>query len=211
MKRSVNGMVTGTSWGKRITLILIALVASGVLVSPVMAGERYISGTPYISATIYGANEFYPGTVVNLPVNIQNSGLIQYVFSQPTLLTPADLPNTAKLMTVELGPGDAPVTVLSDPQMAGDLKGSANLLVNFKVRTDPDASAGTYSLPLRVHYTYLAHADQYGQDVLQYFYETKDVTLGIPFKIKPEIIIEVISAEPEEVNVGIGGDSFISR
>lgn len=184
---------------------MIALVAFWVFVSPVMAGERYISGTPDLSATIYGANEFYPGTVVNVPVNIQNSGLIQYVFSQPTLLTPADLPNTAKLMTVELGPGDAPLAVLSDSQMVGDLKGGANLLVNFKVRTDPDAPAGTKTLPLRVHYTFLAHADQYGQDVLQYFYETKDVTLDIPFKIKPEIILEVISAEPEEVNVGTEG------
>jgi hypothetical protein len=210
VKQLIHSRVAGTPVTERIPFIIIAFVALGLFTCPVMAGERYISGTPDLSATIHGANEFYPGTVVNVPVNIQNSGLIQYVFSQPTLLTPADLPNTAKLMTVGLEPGDAPLAVLSDPQMVGDLMGGSNLLVNFRVRTNPDAPAGTYSLPLRVHYTYLAHADQYGQDVLQYFYETKDVTLDIPFKIKPEIIIEIISADPEDVNVGTEGFVHLS-
>jgi hypothetical protein len=188
-----------------IFLIAIIICCAGIFVSPVMAGERYISGSPDLSATIKGANEFYPATEVNVPVNIQNSGLIEYVISQPNLLTPADLPNTAKLMTVQLYAGGAPLTVLSDPQMVGDLKGGDTLLVNFKARTNPDAAAGTYILPMTVHYTFLSHADQYGQDMLQYFYETKDETLNIPLKIKPEIILQVISAEPEEVNVGTEG------
>jgi hypothetical protein len=188
-----------------IFLIAIVICCAGIFVSPAMGGERYISGSPDLSATINGANEFYPATEVNVPVNIQNSGLIDYVISQPNLLTPADLPNTAKLMTVQLFAGGAPLTVLSDPQMVGDLPGGDNLLVNFKVRTNPDAAAGTYILPMTVHYTFLSHADQYGQDVLQYFYETRDVTLDIPLKIKPEIILQVVSAEPEEVNVGTEG------
>jgi hypothetical protein len=188
-----------------ISLIVIILCCAGTMVCPAMGGERFISGSPDLSATINGANEFYPATEVNVPVNIQNSGLIEYVISQPNLLTPADLPNTAKLMTVQLFAGGAPLSVLSDPQMVGDLLGGHTLLVNFKVRTDPDAAAGTYILPMNVHYTYLAHADQYGQDTLQYFYETRDVTLDIPLKIKPEIILQVISAEPEEVNVGTEG------
>ena len=188
-----------------IFLIMIVLCCTGIVVSPAMGGERFISGSPDLSATIYGVNEFYPATEVNVPVNIQNSGLIEYVISQPNLLTPADLPNTAKLMTVQMFAGGAPLTVLSDPQMAGDLRGGDTLLVNFKIRTTPDAAAGTYILPLTVHYTFLSHADQYGQDVLQYFYETRDVTLDIPLKIKPEIILQVISAEPEEVNVGTEG------
>ncbi|MBP1929796.1 hypothetical protein J2741_002392 [Methanolinea mesophila] len=188
-----------------ISLILIVLCCAGIVVFPATGGERFISGSPDLSATIRGANEFYPATEVNVPVNIQNSGLIQYVISQPNLLTPADLPNTAKLMTVQLFAGGAPLTVLSDPQMVGDLMGGDTLLVNFKVRTNPDAPAGTYILPMAVQYTYLAHADQYGQDTLQYFYETRNVTLEFPLKIKPEIILQVVSAEPEEVNVGTEG------
>ncbi len=188
-----------------ISLIVFILCCAGIVISPAMGGERFISGSPDLSATINGANEFYPATEVNVPVNIQNSGLIEYVISQPNLLTPADLPNTAKLMTVQLFAGGAPLTVLSEPQMVGDLLGGHTLLVNFKVRTDPDATAGTYILPMNVHYTYLAHADQYGQDTLQYFYETRDVTLDIPLRIKPEIILQVVSAEPEEVNVGTEG------
>ena len=93
-----------------ISLIVIILCCAGMMVFPAMGGERFISGSPDLSATINGANEFYPATEVNVPVNIQNSGLIEYVISQPNLLTPADLPNTAKLMTVQLFAGGAPLT-----------------------------------------------------------------------------------------------------
>jgi hypothetical protein len=170
-----------------------------------MAGTRFISGSPTLSATVNGANEFSPGTETTIPVVIQNSGLIEFEFTYPTTLTPADLPNTAKLMTVTLAPGDAPVTILSDPQMVGDLMGGAQMVVNFKVRIAPDAQAGTYNLPLMVHYTYLYYADQYGQDTLQYFYKTKDVTLDLPIQIQPEILLDVISVDTGHITVGTEG------
>ncbi|NYT21690.1 MAG: S-layer protein [Methanomicrobiales archaeon] len=170
-----------------------------------MAGTRVLSGSPALSATVFGANEFSPGTETIIPVVIQNSGLIEFEFTYPTTLTPADLPNTAKLMTVTLTPGEAPVTILSDPQMVGDLMGGARTMVNFKARIGPDAPAGTYTLPLMVHYTYLAHADQYGQDSLQYYYKTKDVTLDLPIQIKPEITLGVVSVDTGNITVGTEG------
>ncbi len=172
---------------------------------PAMAGTRVLSGSPTLSAAVYGANEFSPGTETTIPVVIQNSGLIEYEFTYPTTLTPADLPNTAKLMTVTLASGGGPVTILSDPQMVGDLMGGSQMMVNFKVRFAPDAQAGTYNLPLMVHYTYLAHADQFGQDALQYFYQTKDVMLELPIQIKPEIILDVISIDTGHITVGTEG------
>jgi hypothetical protein len=172
---------------------------------PAMAGTRFVSGSPTLSATVYGANEFSPGTETTIPVVIQNSGLIEYEFTYPTTLTAADLPNTAKLMTVTLTPGDAPVTILSDPQMIGDLLGGDQMMVNFKVRFAPDAQAGTYVLPLTAHYTYLYYADQYGQDTLQYFYKTKDVTLELPIRIKPEILLDVVSVDTGHITVGTDG------
>ncbi|NYT07541.1 MAG: S-layer protein, partial [Methanomicrobiales archaeon] len=170
-----------------------------------MAGTRVLSGSPALSATVFGANEFSPGTETIIPVVIQNSGLIEFEFTYPTTLTPADLPNTAKLMTVTLTPGEAPVTILSDPQMVGDLMGGARTMVNFKARIGPDAPAGTYTLPLMVHYTYLAHADQYGQDSLQYYYKTKDVSLDLPIQIKPEITLGVVSVDTGNITVGTEG------
>lgn len=189
----------------RIITILAVVSICTVCAVPAMAGTRYMSGSPELSAAVSGANEFSPGTEATIAVAIQNSGLIEYEFTYPTTLTPADMPNTAKLMTLTLTPGDAPVTILSDPQMVGDLKGGSQMTVNFKVRFDPDARAGRYSLPLLVHYTYLAYADQYGQDALQYFYKTKDVTLNLPIDVQPEIQLAVISVDCGHITVGTEG------
>ncbi|MCX6693298.1 MAG: S-layer protein [Methanomicrobiales archaeon] len=189
--------------------LAFALVLAGYCVTPASAGERYMSGDPNLTASVLGANEFHPGAEVNLPVIIQNSGLIEYMFTYPTTLTPADLPNTAKLMLVDLRAGDAPVTVVSDPQMVGDLKGGDHLDVIFKIRVNSDAPSGTYRLPLFISYTYLDHADQYGQDLIQYYYSSKEVDLELPLVIKPEMMLEVVSSESEDVLVGLEGFSTI--
>jgi hypothetical protein len=194
-----------TSRSQFISLLAILVCASFVMCIPAMAGTRVLSGNPVLSASVSGTNEFSPGTEITIPVVIQNGGLIEYEFTYPTTLTPADLPNTAKLMTVTLAPGDAPVTILSDPQMVGDLRGGDQMMVNFKVRIAPDAPTGTYDLPLMVHYTYLAHADQYGQDALQYFYQTKDVVLDFPVQIKPEIMLDIVSLDTGHITVGTEG------
>jgi hypothetical protein len=190
-------------WFARYLAVLVCIGC--MLLAPAMAGTKFISGSPTLSATVAGANEFSPGTETTLPVVLQNSGLIEFEFTYPTTLTPADLPNTAKLMTVTLFAGDAPVTILSDPQMVGDLMGGDQMTVNFKVRFDPDAQSGTYNLPLAIQYTYLYYADQYGQDTLQYFYKTTDVTLDLPIRIKPEILLDVVAVDPGHITVGTEG------
>ena len=169
--------------GMRATILKTSLKVLAILVilmgiaAPAMAGERFVSGGPNLTAAILGSNDFSPGEDITIPVTIQNSGLLEYVFTYPNQMTAADLPNTAKLMTVTLGPGDAPVTIKSDPQLLGDLAGGRNTVVNFKVKIAPDAPHETYNLPLTIRYTYLMRADQYGTDVLQYFYKEQEETL----------------------------------
>lgn len=136
---------------------------------------------------------------------IQNSGLVQYEFTYPTTLTPRDLPNTAKLMLVTLEPGDAPVSIKSDPQMVGDLLGGSTLTVQFKARIAENASYNEYALPLNIRYTYLWSADQYGLDQLQYIYKDQEVTISLPIKIKPRIMLEIVSMNLSHVNVGTEG------
>jgi hypothetical protein len=183
--------------------ILVCL--AGLLVMPAMAGERFVSGSPNLSVAILGTNEFSPGSHVMIPVIIQNSGLIEYQFSYPALINRIDLPNTAKLMIVTLGAGDAPVTIKSDPQYVGDLLGGSKLVANFGVAIPSDASAGIYYLPITIRYTYLYEADQYSTDVIQYFYKDESVNLKVPVRIKPEVILGVTSAGTEFVNAGTEG------
>jgi hypothetical protein len=189
---------------------LAVLVILMGIVTPVMAGERFVSGGPNLTAAILGSNDFSPGYDITIPVTIQNSGLLDYVFTYPNQMTAADLPNTAKLMTVTLGPGDAPVTIRSDPQLLGDLQGGRNLVTSFKVKIAPDAPLDTYSLPLKIRYTYLMRADQYGTDVLQYFYKEQEETLNLPIRIRPEVLLDVTSVGSGDLNAGTTGYLNIS-
>lgn len=191
----------------RVLAVLIILMG---IAAPAMAGERFVSGGPNLTAAILGSNDFSPGDEVTIPVTIQNSGLLEYVFTYPNQLTAADLPNTAKLMMVTLGPGDAPVTVRSDPQLLGDLVGGRNTVANFKVKIAPDAPYEIYNLPLTIRYTYLMRADQYGTDMLQYFYKEQVDTLTLPVRIKPEVHLEVISVGSGNLNAGTTGYLNIS-
>ncbi|MDD4136271.1 MAG: S-layer protein [Methanoregula sp.] len=170
-----------------------------------MAGSQYISGNPELSAYISGTNEFSPGTEVQLPVVIENTGLNEYRFVQAGIVDRDDLPNTAKFLTATLTSGKAPVVIKSDPLMLGDLKGSARSNAIFTTRISANAPAGTYSLPLMLNYTYLYTADQYGTDTIENTYKTENITLNIPITIKSEVSIDVLSAEPEHLNVGTAG------
>jgi hypothetical protein len=78
-------------------------------------------------------------------------------------------------------------------------------VANFKVKIAPDAPHETYNLPLKIRYTYLARADQYGTDVLQYFYKEQEETLNLPVRIRPEVLLNVTSVGSGDLNAGTTG------
>jgi len=188
---------------KRQFIILVVLCV--FVTSPGMAGTKYMAGNPALSAYIFGTNEFSPGTDATLNIVIENSGLNEFKFIQSGIVDRDDLPNTAKLLSISLVAGDAPVIIKSDPQMVGDLKGGTTVTSTFNTRINADAPAGTYNLPVNLRYTYLYEAEQFGVDTIKYYYKEKNVTLSVPVKIKSEITIDVLSAEPEHLNVGTEG------
>ena len=173
--------------------------------APVMAGEKYMAGSPELSAYISGTNEFSPGDDVKLTIVIENTGLNEFKFVQSGIVNTDDQPNTAKFLTVTLDAGDAPIVIKSDSQMLGDLKGASSVIAVFSTKIQSDAPSGTYQIPLSLNYTYLYQAEQYGVDTIQYYYKTKEETLLIPITIKPDVSIDVISAVPENLNVGTEG------
>jgi hypothetical protein len=175
------------------------------MIVPSMAGSQFTSGSPELSAYISGTNEFNPGDDVQLPLVIENSGLNEFEYSQQSIINRDDLPNTAKFLTVTLLPGDAPVIVKSDSQMLGDLDGGSTVNAVFTTKIEPDAAGGTYLMPVMLNYTYLYTANQYGIDLVTYEYKTQNITLNIPIKIKPVVSIDVLSAVPEDLNVGTEG------
>jgi hypothetical protein len=188
--------------GKKI-LILLALCL--FLITPALAGTKYMAGSPELSAYVSGSNEFSPGKDVSLTIVIQNTGLNEFKFVQSGIVDRDDQPNTAKFLTATLSPGDAPLVIKSDPQMLGDLKGATSLNAIFSTKIKSDAPAGTYNLPMVLNYTYLYNADQYGVDTIGYTYKTQLVNISIPIKIKSDVSIDVLSSIPEHTNVGTEG------
>jgi hypothetical protein len=170
-----------------------------------MAGTKYMTGSPDLSAYISGTNEFSPGKDVQLVIVVENSGLNEFKFVQSGIVDRDDQPNTAKFLAAALYSGDAPVVIKSDPQMLGDLKGAGSANAVFAAKIRSDAPSGIYQLPLTLNYTYLYQAEQYGVDSIQYYYKTKNETLLIPINIKSDVSVSVISAVPEHLNVGTEG------
>jgi hypothetical protein len=186
-------------------LMYIFCILCICLTAPVIAGSKYMAGSPQLSAYISGTNEFKPGDDVQLVIVVENTGLNEFKFVQSGVVDRDDQPNTAKFLTVNLNAGSAPIVIKSDPQMLGDLKGASSTQAVFSTKIQSDAPAGIYQIPLLLNYTYFNQAEQYGVDTIQYYYKTKDETLLIPIKIKSDVSIDVITAVPEHLNVGTEG------
>jgi hypothetical protein len=186
-------------------VILISIAALLIAVSPASAGEQYMSGSPELSAYLGGTNEYSPGQEVQIAVVVENSGLNQFKFVNTGLVSRDDLPNTAKFLTVTLDAGDSPFIIKSDPQMLGDLKASSTATGKFTVRIPADTPAGVYNLPVKLNYTYLQTAEQYGVDTVQNFYKSKEETFEFPVRVKPDVRISIVSSKFRDLNAGTEG------
>lgn len=184
---------------------LILIFAAALVVAPVSAGSKYLSGDPEITVTISGTNEFSPGDEVTIPLVIQNSGLKEVKIVDSSVIDRDDNPDTAKMVTVDLLENGAPVTVKSDPQMIGDIAAGSSKTVNFIVKIDKYASSGNYDLVADISYKYLDFAEQIGTDSLRYYYKTVELEEELPVSIKPKVVIEVSDVRTESLNVGTEG------
>ncbi|MFH0966952.1 MAG: S-layer protein, partial [Methanobacteriota archaeon] len=178
----MNSNIRKTSLILAISLIIALLIAPSAL-----AGTKYMTGSPNLTASIAGSNEFTPGNTVTMKVMIQNTGLNEMKIIQSGIVDRDDVPSTAKMVTTTLNADGAPILIKSDSQMIGDIKGSDNSLASFEIRVKDDAKAGTYILPLSIEYTYLAAADQQGTDSITYRYEKKNIIIDLPFVVKSAI------------------------
>jgi hypothetical protein len=208
-------------------LISLALVLCCSM--PVMGVTTYLSEGPEISAAITGTNEFSPGQDAVISVIVLNRGLNTmktswaggsdpaaavtrpdlskeyYAWQGSGTISRDDVPTTAKLVTIGLLPGDAPVVVKTGPQNIGDLPSQKTATVKIATKITSDATEGEYTLPLAVQYTYLATSTEEQADILQSDYQRVNVTVPLTIKIKPSVKIEVLEAVAENLSVGTGG------
>jgi hypothetical protein len=172
---------------------------------PVTGVTTYLGGSPHMSTGIAGTNEFTSGQDAIIRITVQNSGVESMQFVLKGTIAEDDLPTTAKMVSVGLSAGDAPVIVKSDPLVVGDIKSQGLATVAIITKITADAIAGEYQLPLTIRYTYLASSEQAGTDNIQFNYKQMTETFPITIKIKPQVKIEVVEAVPENLNVGTEG------
>jgi hypothetical protein len=194
---------------RRLNILTLALTIA-LLAAPAMAGEKYLYGSPTLSASISGTNELNPGDDITLNVIVKNSGLNTFKIVQQGIITAEDQPNTAKLLSATLTAGEAPITIKSDPQFMGDISGGASSVAQFNIKVADGAAPGVYELPLQVDYTYLQAAEQYGSDSMQYFYRTKAETLSLAVKVRADLQIEIVEMRTEDLNVGTEGYLYLT-
>lgn len=190
--------------------LIILLFFCMCLLCPADAGTQYMYGSPNLSVTVSGTNEFSSGDDISIPVTVINTGINRVMFANPATVSRDDLPDTAKHLVIALSAGDAPLIVKSDPRMAGDLAAGDKITATFTAKVNKDAAAGTYSLPVSLNYSYLEFADVYGTDMIRYSYTSENITIPLSITIKPAVTINVLEAVPEDLNVGTEGYLHIS-
>jgi hypothetical protein len=186
-------------------IVLTGIAVLFIATAPASAGEQYMAGSPVLSASLGGTNEFSPGNEVRIAIVVENSGLNQFKFVKTGIVDRDDLPNTAKFLTVTLDAGETPLIIKTDPQMLGDLKASSTATGTFTVRIPSDTPAGLFSLPVKLNYTYLYTAEQFGTDTVQNYYKTREELFQVPITIKPDVRISIVSSSFNELNAGTEG------
>ncbi len=188
------------------TRILIALVlVLACCAAPVLAATKYIDSSPDLSAAISGTNEFSPGQDATITIIVQNNGLNTFKFVDSGTIERDDLPNTAKLVTIGLASGNAPIIIKTDPQRVGDIVGTGTVTVEINAKILNSATEGQYELPLIIQYKYLASSYQEASENIQFLYKAVNQTIPLVVKIKPRVDIDVLEVTPENLNVGMEG------
>ncbi len=189
----------------RIALLFIALVFVMFVPAGVSAGTTYLSDGPDLSVSLAGTGQFYPGDSATFMISLSNTGITEGKVVQQSLNSPDDRPGTAKLVTVGLEPGGAPVEVRSDPQMVGDIPSGKTANISFAVQIASDAPPGEYSLPVNLGYSVITLAEQFGGDTIRYEYATRNLTVFLPVLIKPQLIVEAVNVTTEHLFAGNEG------
>ncbi len=192
---------------KSYTPFALLILAVLFCIMPALGQEKYVGGSPQITAYLAGTNEFYPGQTATITVDIQNSGTTAVTYTNQGTLPQADLPTTAKLVTVALTSGGAPINITTDAQNLGDIQSPGITTARFSAKITSDATLGEYTLPLTVQYTYLSNslANQPTSDQVQAVYAPVTLTIPLTVMIKPVVQTDVLDANASGLAVGTEG------
>lgn len=187
------------------TGIFMACIGIGLLVSPCLAGERYLSGGPDLFVSLGSTSELVPGATTELPVTIGNKGTVTMEFHNYLSADPMYPPTTARSAIIGLLPGDSPVLVRSNPQIIGDVPAGQLVPATFTVDVPQAAPAGNYTMLARIHYSYVPRVEQQGTADMEYYFKEDEAVLSVPVKIRRVVVLTVDKVECSDLYAGKEG------
>lgn len=191
---------------QRIWIIFIVLCTGlGLCVNPVLAGYKYYSGGPDLFVSLDASDEMIPGTTVELPLALENKGILTMAFYNAYTLQPEYLPTTALFTSVQLVPGDAPVKVKSNSQIVGDIPSGMVVPAGFVVEIPQDAKAGRYTMQAIVTYQYVPQVEQESTGTIEYYFKDAETSLPVPVVIRPVVVLSVEDVSSTHLQAGGGG------
>ncbi|WP_370573965.1 COG1361 S-layer family protein [Methanomethylovorans sp.] len=151
-------------------------------------GENYynVDGSPDISATIIGSNEFDRGQTITLNIDLMNNGKLfgfendrtpedaDEIYGAQTemKLESAVVDATGIVASLSADPG-SPIEVKSVSQRIGSIKSGQNSLspAKFDIKIDKNAKTGEYNLYLNLSYDYQKNVQVMGPDATAQTYD----------------------------------------
>lgn len=187
-----------------IAFTLIVCIAA--IIAPASAATKYLLGSPDLSASVTGTNEFSPGEDATITILIKNTGVSTLKQLNQGTINYEDLPTTAKFSTVGLSSGTDAIIIKSDPQFVGDIPaGGSGSTVSFTAKISANATIGEYQLPVTINYQVPDIEQQQVADVYEYAYTKTSTTIPVTIRIKPEVKIAVVEATPDTLSAGTSG------
>jgi len=197
------------AWLQR-TLIIVLILGIGLslCVAPCLAGTRYFSGGPDLLVSLDTTNNLVPGTTAELPLVIENRGIVTMEFYNEYTIQPTYIPTTALFATVRLIPGDAPVRVKTNPQVVGDIPSGMMVPATFTVEVPQDAASGNYTMKAVLTYQYVPEAEQERTTDIEYYFKNAETVLPVPVVIRPMVVLSV--EEVESAGLHAGGEGYVT-
>jgi len=214
--------MTSTSFSTHagtVLMMMVLLISSALIITPVCAAtqmvpipgsptttSKYLGGSPALSASIVGVNEFSPGEDASITILVKNKGVsIMKQLNQSTMV-PDDLPTTAKFAKVGLKSLSDSIIVKTDPQAVSTiLSGGTGTSLTYKATITTNATEGDYVLPVTIDYQYPTIQKQEKDTEFEYAYTNASVTVPVTIRIKPHVKIEVVEATPDPMAAGTDG------
>lgn len=187
------------------TRILSVCLGVALFSAPVLGAGEYLGGEPVLVASLEGSHEFLPGSDATLVVVIENRATNDFQMFPSGRAAANESSTTARLIMADLGAGDAPLLLRTDPQMVGDLPANSRVKVPFQVKFLENAAGGSYILPLSLKYRAFLFAEQRGSETVAYSYTNGSATIPLYVHVTPRVIIHVLETEAAELTSGNEG------